>query len=61
MSLVLLRAEPEGRFAPLVQRSLRGEAPLRGGDGPAVAASLTAAVAVLLGQVEGMLAGFARG
>ena len=61
LSLVLLRAEPDGRFAPLVQRSLRGEAPLRGSDGPALAAAMAAAVSALLGQAEVLLAGFARG
>ena len=56
LSLVLLRASGSGRFLPVLQRSLTGQATLTGVDGPALAASLQAALASLLAAVEAALA-----
>jgi len=56
LSLVLLRATGTGRFLPVLQRSLAGQAPLTGTGGPALAASMQAALASLLTSVEATLA-----
>jgi cholesterol transport system auxiliary component len=56
LSLVLLRPSNTGRFLPVLQRSLTGQAPLTGVGGPAVAASLQAALVALLTEVEAALA-----
>jgi cholesterol transport system auxiliary component len=61
LSLVLLRAPRYGRLTPLLQHTVSGEAPLSGTDGPAVAASLRAALAALLGAAVGALGPFVRG
>jgi len=55
LSIVLLRAADGGRFTPVVQRSLSGEARLTGIDGPALAASLLTALAVVLAATEAAL------
>ena len=60
LSLVLLRAEGGGRSTPLLQRSLTGTAPLRGTDGPALAAAMSEALAAVLAQAEAVVAPFAR-
>jgi ABC-type uncharacterized transport system auxiliary subunit len=60
LSLVLLRAVGNGRFTPLLQRGLTGEARLTGTDGPALASSIQAALAALLAASEGALAGEVR-
>jgi ABC-type uncharacterized transport system auxiliary subunit len=55
VSVVLLR---DGRDAePVLQRSFTGVAPLTGESGQALAASLRAAVAVLMGSIERALRG----
>lgn len=59
-SLVLLR-RAQGHDAPVLQRTVTGEAPLAGADGPALAASLQAALAQALAQAEAALAPFAAG
>ncbi|MEJ0047417.1 MAG: ABC-type transport auxiliary lipoprotein family protein [Rhodospirillales bacterium] len=59
LSIVLLRATGNGRYAPLLQRTLTGEARLTGTDGPALAASLQAALATLLAATETALAPWA--
>lgn len=56
LSLVLLRPSNTGRFLPVLQRSLTGQAPLTGVGGRAVAASLQAALVSLLTEVEAALA-----
>jgi len=56
LSMVLLRATGNGGFLPVLQRSLTGQAPLTAIGGPAVAASLQAALASLLTTVEATLA-----
>jgi cholesterol transport system auxiliary component len=60
ISLVLLRPARGGRGGPLLQRTVTGEAPLTGTDGPALAASLQAALLALLAQTQVVLAPFAR-
>jgi ABC-type uncharacterized transport system auxiliary subunit len=52
ISLVLLRRDSNGTRRPVLQQTITGEAPLSGRDGPAIAASLQAALAVLLARVE---------
>jgi len=59
-SLVLLR-RARGRDVPVLQRTITGEAPLGATDGPALAASLQAALAQALAQAEAALAPFAGG
>jgi ABC-type uncharacterized transport system auxiliary subunit len=58
-SLVLLR-RAHGHDVPVLQRTVTGEAPLAGTNGPAVAASLQAALAQALAQAEAALAPFAQ-
>jgi ABC-type uncharacterized transport system auxiliary subunit len=55
LSLVLLRAAGSGRFTPLTQRIMTVEAKLTGAGGPALAASLLAALAALLAEAEANL------
>jgi cholesterol transport system auxiliary component len=56
LSLVLLRPTGTGRYLPVLQRGLTGQAPLTATGGPALAASMQAALAALLTTVEATLA-----
>jgi cholesterol transport system auxiliary component len=55
ISVVLLR-----HARPLLQRTLTGEAPLAGTDGPALASSLQSALLALLAETRAALAPFVR-
>jgi len=55
IGLVLLRRDKSGARMPILQQSLTGEAPLSGRDGPAIAASLQAALDALLARTEFVL------
>jgi ABC-type uncharacterized transport system auxiliary subunit len=51
IAIVLLRPEA-GRYAPILQRTCTGTAPVTGQDGPALAAAMRQATAAMLADVE---------